>query len=198
MNSPTNSNYSVVYHDITVDGVDGHWSETIVNKLASRMIVDSDKAFTPDKAITRGAFIEYITKGLGIYRSGNADMTAFTDMDKSYAEAITTAKEYGIVSGYADGTIRANNTITREEAMVMLTQALDAVAILEGDVSESVSFSDEDAISDWAVFAVKRITSHHIMNGVNSTEISPQGMFTYAEAAATINNVLVSADLINE
>jgi uncharacterized repeat protein (TIGR02543 family) len=198
MNSPTNSNYSVVYHEVTVEGAEGHWSQATVNKLASRMIIDADKEFEPDMAITRGAFIEYITKGLGIYRSGNADMSAFTDLDEVYAEAITTAKEYGIVSGYADGTIRANNTITREEAMVMLTQALDAVAILEGDESENVSFTDEDTISDWAMFAVKRITSQHIMNGVTYTELSPQGVFTYAEAAATINNVLVRADLINE
>ncbi|MBS7528330.1 InlB B-repeat-containing protein [Fusibacter paucivorans] len=199
INSATNSSYSVVYHHITVESVKGHWSEAIVNNLASRMVIEDPENFKPDDAITRGDFVTYLTKGLGIYRTNSADLTLFSDMAQGGdANALTIAAQYGIIGGYEDGTVRPNASITREEAMVMLTQAMDALALLQDVEAAPVTFGDIDMVSDWAVFAVNRVTSHHIFNGMDEQLLSPKSTFTYAQAAATIDNLLVKAALINE
>jgi hypothetical protein len=119
-------------------------------------------------------------------------------MDAAHADAITIAAQYGIIAGYEDGSIRPNGEITREEAMVMITQALDAMALLQETDDAAASFDDLDAVSDWASFAVERVTAQHIMNGISANILSPKSTFTYAQAAATIDNLLVQADLINE
>lgn len=67
------------------------------------------------------------------------------DIDKHWAEQrIRTAVELGFVSGYADGTFRPDQPITREEFSVLLARALQLSAATKLD------FVDEQQLSSWA------------------------------------------------
>ncbi|MBS7528123.1 InlB B-repeat-containing protein, partial [Fusibacter paucivorans] len=197
MNSVTNSNYSVIYHQVSVDGAKGHWAESSINNLASRLIIETIDNFEPNASITRGEFIEYALKAFGLYRSGDADMSLFKDMDPQYARVITIANQYGIVNGYGDGTVRTSSEITQEEAMVILTQTVDAFAVLQNGAEAMTAANYGDA-SEWASYAVNRMISQRIMIDEDTSSVDPHGNLTYAEAAATIENILIRADLINE
>lgn len=50
--------------------------------MASRLIINNPGTFNPDEIITMGDFAEYITKALGIYRTGVAKDGLFTDVKK--------------------------------------------------------------------------------------------------------------------
>lgn len=199
LQSVTNSIYSIIFNPVQVTSVKGHWSETAVEDMASRLVIDHPEAFKPDDAITRGEFAEYITKALGLYRTGVAKNTRFKDVNSGHelADAITTAVEYGIIKGYPDGTFRPEEKITRQEAMVMYANAMALVELKGTDLSRIKQYSDQKQVSDWAYTAVQKTLAAGVFNGTSSSTIDPAGTFTYGEAAAAIRNLLIKAGLIN-
>lgn len=200
LNSLTNSSYSVIWNPITVASVENHWSKKAVNDMASRLIIKNPKTFNPQGYITRGEFAEYITKALGIYRTGVVKVGNFADVEvtNELADAIEAATEYGIIKGYPDGTFRPDAKISREEAMVMYAMAMDIVGLKEIDNRRIENYKDKEEIADWAYEFVKKTVSTGIFNGRTAETINPKDTFTYAEAATAIRNLLVRAGLIND
>jgi hypothetical protein len=200
INSLTNSSYSVIYNSIEVESVTNHWSKETVNNMASRLIIDDPEDFMPMNAITRGDFIQYITKALGIYRNTTASEYTFSDVAKEdeLAIAIEIAVDYGIINGYPDGTFKAEQNITREEAMVIFARAMAVANITATDLERIKDYSDYDQVSDWAAEAVKEVVGAGVFNGTSENTLSLDSTLTYAEAAQAIRNLLVEAGLINE
>ncbi|MCT4620813.1 MAG: cadherin-like beta sandwich domain-containing protein, partial [Marinisporobacter sp.] len=200
LNSLTNSSYSVIWNPITVESVENHWSKEYVNDLASRLVIKNPESFKPDESITRGEFAEYITKAIGVYRTKVAKSGQFTDVEvnNELADAITIAVDYGIIKGYPDGTFRPDGKINREEAMTMYAKAMDIVKLREVDHDRIESYKDKNQVSPWAYDFVKKTISANVFNGRTKETIAPQGTFTYAEAAAAIENLLIESGLINK
>jgi len=200
LNSMTNSNYSVIENEISVESVKDHWAKEAVNDMAKRLVIEDSKGFKPDEEITRAEFAVYITKAIGIYRTGMVETQRFTDVDvnHTYAKAVEIAVQYGIINGYLDGTFKPEAKISREEAMAMYARTMEVIG-LEVQVSDKIDhYTDKDDISTWAYADIKKVVSAGVFNGKTETTINPKDTFTYAEAAVAIRNLLIKADLINE
>lgn len=158
LNSLTNSSYSVIWNPIKVASVEDHWSKEYVNDMVSRLVVKNPDTFSPNGAITRAEFAEYITKVTGVYRTEVAKERQFTDVstEDEYADAITIAVEYGIIKGYEDGSFKPNTKITREEAMTMYSRAMDIVKLEEIDKGRIENYKDKGNVADWAYEDVKK------------------------------------------
>ena len=122
---------SVHFTDVTAN-----WAKAAVFNLASRMIINGVDSthFSPDTDITRAQFAAIIVRALGLPSSGNSttgNSASFTDIPFTawYYDAVEEAKTYGIIRGYAGGTFRPNQTITREEAMVMIDRAANLAGV---------------------------------------------------------------------
>ena len=200
LNSLTNSSYSVIWNPKKLASVESHWSKKAVNDMASRLVIKNPESFMPDENITRGEFAEYVTKAIGIYRTKVAKTSKFTDVDltNKLADAIEVATEYGIITGYTDGTFRPDEHISREEAMVMYSRAMDIVGLNEVDNDRIENYKDKDKISTWAYDCVKEVLSVGVFNGKTNDSIAPKATFTYAEAATAIRNLLIASGLINK
>ena len=200
LNSLTNSNYSVIWNPITVKTVENHWSKDAVNDMASRLVVFNADTFVPDKAITRADFAEYIIRALGLYREGSTHANKFSDVksDGDRTLAILIANEYGIVTGYPDGSFRPDAVITREEAMAMYQRAMKVTKLTGTDSNRYQNYTDFSQVGGWATSYVKEVLSAHVFNGNTATTISPKSNLTYAEAAQAIKNLLVESKLINK
>ena len=198
LKSFTNSVYMVIENYAKVGSAEGHWSEATVNNMASRLIIQNINDFEPDTPITRGRFAEYVTKALGIYRSG-IYKPMFTDVswNNDFADEITTASEYGIILGYPDGTFGPEDLITREEAMLMFARAIALIRMDIPDKSVMDKFLDASEVSEWAFEGVDIVTRIGVFNGRAVDELAPQGMITYSEAAQAIQNLLKAAELID-
>ena len=199
VNSLTNSNYSVVWNPVTVKSVEKHWAKEVVNDMASRLVIFNTETFEPNKAITRADFAEYIVRALGIYREGSHE-NKFKDVSAAGDRtlAVLIANEYGIVTGYSDGTFRGDNQITREEAMTMYQRAMKITDLTGTDTKRYQSYTDYGQVSKWATPYVNDVLSAHVFNGITATTISPKANLTYAEAAQAIKNLLVESKLINK
>lgn len=200
LNSLTNSNYSVVWNPVIVKSVEKHWSKDAVNDMASRLVVFDPENFDPNQAITRADFAEYIVRALGLYRVGSTHENNFSDIKASGDRtlAILIANEYGIITGYPDGTFRPDAKITREEAMAMYQRAMKITKLVGTDLNRYQTYTDYKQVGNWATDFVKDVLSAHVFNGTTSTTISPKANLTYAEAAQAIKNLLVESKLINK
>jgi hypothetical protein len=199
LNSLTNSTYGLIIRDVSVAAVKGHWSEKIVNDMASRMIIEDLIAFNPDAAISRADFATYIVKALGLYRVTDVEKSRFTDIkiDNSLILGISIANEWGIVSGYVDGSFRPNATISREEAMAMYAKAME-VASLKASKGDLFSvYKDKNLVSDWAKPFVMKAVNANIFSGKGNQMLDPKGVLTHAESIAAIRNLLVEAGLVS-
>lgn len=200
LSSLTNSAYSVIYNPITVDSVNGHWSEEIVNSMAARLILTDTTNFNADEAVTRAEFADYIVRSLGLYRESNAKARSFKDVSigSKYQLSIEIAKEWGIISGYPNGDFKPDATITREEVMAMYANAMDIVKIADSDDNKLSQYSDNADVSKWATSHVERVVNAEIFNGKGNGLLTPKDTLTKGEALTAIRNLLLKSELINK
>ena len=103
---------------------DGHWAESSIERwLDAGVVQGTGDAFAPDSDLTCAQLATILAK---LLRLPAADDAGFTDntADAWYYDAINRCAAAGILNGYADGTVRPNETISRARAMVMLARAL--------------------------------------------------------------------------
>lgn len=170
LNSLTNSNYAIIWNPIKVKSVENHWSQDVVNDMASRLIIFNHESFEPNKPITRADFSEYIVRALGIYRTDETYENKFTDIVSSgeRKQAILIASQYGIVKGYTDGSFKPDKLITTEEAAAIYQRAMEVAKLVGSDIKE-----------------------------ISKIDSSSKTNLTYADSAQAIKNLLVESKLIN-
>jgi uncharacterized repeat protein (TIGR02543 family) len=203
INSLTNSTYSVVWNPVEFKDVEQHWSKDAVNDMGSRMIISGvgNGMFNPDQDITRAEFAAIIVRGLGLKLDTGASV--FSDVKASawYNSAVNTANAYQLINGFEDGTFRPNDKITREQAMVIISKAMEITKLSDQFSNPSMEgtlrpYEDVTAISAWALQGVANTVEVGIVSGRSSTELAPKDNMTRAEVAAIIERLLRKSDLI--
>ena len=89
--------------------------------------------------------------------------------------------ELGVITGYEDGSFKPQNTITREEATVILSR----LAALYG-LNEKKELDFNDTISDWANNGVSVCAHYGIMNGVGEKLFDAKGAYTVIQSEITM------------
>ena len=98
---------------------------------------NSKTNFAPDKQITRAEFTPLAVRFFDVYGDGDAEIMeqfkSFDDVSDGYwaAEYIKAAAKHGWITGYGDGSFRADRQITRAEVMTIVNRLLGRAADLE-------------------------------------------------------------------
>jgi hypothetical protein len=137
----------------------------------------TDTAFGPQTAMTRGMFVTILGRMEGIDVALYASKNTFSDVksDQYYAPYIAWATDKGIVSGMGGDKFAPNAAVTREQMAVMMTNYMK----LKGQGPTGVwatqlTYSDLDKVSSWADEAVMFMTAKDLMNGMgNDTKGNP-------------------------
>ncbi len=109
---------------------------------------------------------------------------AFSDIGThQLANHIAMAKALGITSGYADGTFKPNNALTRAEMVVLLVRSLGIPMINPS----KASFSDVKK-TDWYYQAVETGRARGLLSGYPDGTFKPNNSVTRAELAALLVN----------
>ncbi|KAF9145165.1 hypothetical protein BGX30_010244 [Mortierella sp. GBA39] len=201
VNSLTNSDYFLIWNPKTFADVEGHWSKQAVNDMASRMIVkgSDENHYNPDAVITRAELAAIVVRALGL--SDNGSGATFSDVNSAdwYAGAVAKAVEYGLIEGYDNRTFAPNRTITRQEALVIMSRAMK-LAGLESDGVDAASllssFGDRTAVASWAKPAMAAAVKNGLVEG-SAMGLNPTGNLTRAETAAIVQRFLIKANLID-
>lgn len=164
-----------------------HWAREAIDDMSDKKIVNgySDGTFKPNNEMTRAEFIAVVNRMLGLKNESSRYIPDISRQDWYYAD-VRKAVEAGILKGDDAGYIRPNDTITREEAVVVLARAFkiaDAVGI-------DISYSDRSEISDWAKTNVYTFVRYGYLNGYDDNIIRPKSPITRAEALTIIKRII--------
>lgn len=144
------------FPDINAD----RWSVEEIATMANGgyIVGDQNGNFNPAKPITRAEFVTIAVKFMESDAVPNANY--FTDVSGHWAEESIKKAAYSFywILGYADGTFRPNNFITRAEAMTIINKML----VRYGDhTSEHAEDWPDLSETDWFYSNVIEATTHN-------------------------------------
>ncbi|MBB6634695.1 cadherin-like beta sandwich domain-containing protein [Cohnella thailandensis] len=202
ISSLTNSTYAIVGFSPKFDDIARHWAADAIRDLASRLIVrgGTSSAFNPNVSITRAEFIAIVVRALGLPEDGETSRYADVRAGDWFRGAVSAAQEYGLIQGASDGRFLPLNTISRQEAMVILSRAMELAGMntdISAEESEAVlsKYADYGKIGAWAKQAAAASVQNQLITG-NEAGIMPLRNLTRAETAAVVQRFLANAGLI--
>ena len=133
-----------------------------------------------------------------LYRTFGFSSTAaagnFTDVAAGsyYAEALAHAKAVGIATAEADGSFRPNDPVTRQDAMVFLLRAMQAVNRSVPNAYDSYlsRFPDGASVADYARTAMAAMAQAGVIQGNEQGKLNPTGTLNRAEMAVILHRAL--------
>lgn len=203
INSLTNSTYSVIWNPVKFSDVVNHWAKDSINDMGSRMVVTGvgNNNYDPSRTMTRAEFAAIMVRALGLEPGTGA--SGFGDVNSAdwYCGYIKTAALYGLIKGYDNGNFGADNTITREQAMTMITRAMTitklSVRLSDSEINQLLStFSDGESASSYAKESIAACLKTGITSGTSNTTILPKADISRAEVVVMVQRLLQKSGLI--
>lgn len=146
----------------------------------------ADGTVCPNANITRAETATMFYRLLTDSRLAEIKTTnhSFTDIPTAawYAEAVATMANGGYITGYADGTFRGNDNITRAEFVTMLVRFIELEDV-------DCSFTDVST-AHWAYKYIATATANEWLTGYADGTFRPDNDITRAEAISIINRAL--------
>ena len=178
------------------DVVDGNWAVEAVNYVTEKDYMKglNETTFGPNGALTRGMLVTVLYRMAGSPKVEGKVSEKFSDCTDGswYADAVLWASANKVVDGYEDGTFKPTKSITRQE-MAKVLYGYDKIGgkTAEG-ITEKLTYTDLDAIADWALEAVTYCTAEKYLAGSNGA-FSPKGTATRAMGAKVLMNMTKEA-----
>jgi hypothetical protein len=168
----------------------GHWAQEAIRQARLLGIVDgySNGTFLPNASVTRAEFAVMLTKALGL--EGGKPQYEFTDREAIgdwAADAVSSAVQAGILSGYEDGSFRPGDRLTRAELATLIIRAL---GLSGGSSADTTGFADDASIPDWAKTAAAAASELGIMKGRDNNRFAPNDTATRAEGVVMLLRML--------
>jgi hypothetical protein len=184
--------YAVTFVTKTFDDISNYaWAKKQIEVLAAKGVINgtSQTTFAPSTAITRGDFLLLLVKALGLTATVDSN---FSDVEPSayYYNAIGIAKKLKITTGVGDNKYNPKEKITRQDLMVLTTNALKIAGKVStpGTKTEIERFSDKAGIASYATEGVATLVKEGIVVGSGNV-INPRGNTSRAELAAIIYKI---------
>lgn len=139
------------------------------------------------EAALKSALAEFVKQMIvvgegGEENGGSKQTSSFTDMKGHWAESVVArAEKIGIAQGFADGTFRPNQQVTREQFVTMLARALQLASASADGIR--TPFKDDDRISAWAKSSVAAAVEAKVVQGEADGSFYPNRVITRAELA---------------
>ena len=160
------------YSNTFSDVAKSHWAANYIGYMQQFGIITgyADGSFRPDTSVTRAEFAAIASR----FERLTEGTKSFSDVPSSHwaAKYINFAATRGWVNGYADGTFRPNNSITRAEVAAVTCRLLERNAdqsYIRSHLSELRAFTDVSE-SHWAYWYTMEAANGHDYTKSGSSE----------------------------
>ena len=173
---------------IAFSDVEGHWAEKSIQKAEEMKIINGyeDNRFMPDSYMTRAELVTIINRFLEIQSETDKYIPDVTRQDWFHSD-VRKALSAGIIKGDANGYVRPNDYVTREEAAVIMCRAFYSEA--DGNV-DTLSFKDNDSISTWSRADILTFVKKGYITGYPDGELKPKNNITRAEIITILGRII--------
>lgn len=163
-------NESISGKSTFTDVKSNEWYSKYIGYLEKYNVINgyNDKTFKPDAPVTRAEFVSMAVRYFDIFNDVKKDgYTAnYKDLNKNYwAYAdIAYAKHIGWLNGYADGTFKGDNNITRAEVVTVVNRATGRKAdesYVKDNFTKLNRFTDVTDSGMWYFFDVAESSNDH-------------------------------------
>ncbi len=173
-----------LFANVNKDSSASPWAKESIEKAIAEGIVPEELQSDYTKNITRQEFCKlavmtYSAK-MGYTVNINTE-NPFTDVSDNY---VTAAYELKIAAGKGNNKFVPNDSITRQEAAVMLGNLARIMGT--ANIYNTDKFADESSFADWARESIYYVSSADIMTGTGNNNFSPLSNYTREQAIATM------------
>ncbi len=175
-----------VYASMPSD-ISGHWAQGTIQHWVDQGAIKGyeDGNFRPENRISRAEFMSLVN---GIFGYTDTSNVTFTDVktDAWYATSVEKAANAGYINGYPDGTMRPEDSITREEVASVLMKINE----LDGNEAVAGVFTDSKA-ENWSKGAIGAVYSAEIMAGYPDGSFNGKNNIKRCEALVALNKAIL-------
>lgn len=163
------------------------WYYRDVDRVVSQGLMSTDgQAFFPERTVTRRELVTVLHRMAGRPSTyGEVSVPDVTDDDPAYA-AIVWAVNRNILTGFEDGTVRPDTSVTREQLAAILFRMRARGPVSESDQAKLHAFEDWESIQSFASDAMAWAVSNRLLNGVSDTVLAPGDAVTRAQLASIV------------
>ena len=176
------------------DVTENDWFYEAVKYVVDNKLMNgvSETEFAPNTTLTRAMLVTVLYRNAGEPATNRSIPFADVDMGSYYANAVSWAKQNGIVNGVTENEFAPNAQITREQiAAIMFRYAqykgMDAITM-----EENLHFDDSNEISEYAITSMNWAVGTGLMKGKTETTINPKDNATRAEIATILQRFIES------
>lgn len=165
------------------------WAKEPIEKLAKLNVMNGyGGKVRPNDSITRAEFAKMVVELFDIQIGGE---NAFSDVssDSWYAPYVSAMASAGLINGYPDGRFCPENTITRQDAAVILDRCVAKLSIPVYTKNEKISFADSALFEAYASEAIANLQSWGVISGKGEGIFEPAAPITRAETAVMLTNL---------
>lgn len=164
------------------------WSKEAMTFSVDNGLINGKSAtkIEPRANLTRAEMATIINRAFGA--EVTCDISQYTDVktnDWFYTE-MQKAVNMQTFQGDGDGTLRPNDSITREEVMTVIARA---IVLESNDYSSINKFSDSSSISSWAKPFVSALIAGGYVDGYEDGTVRPGAKITREEFAQLMYNI---------
>jgi len=158
------------------------WANGYISSAISAGLVPQNLQFSYAQATTRA---EFAALAVALYETVRGyeiqQLANFNDTDDINVRKMGAL---GVVLGTGHGDFLPNDTLTREQAAVMLARLAEVMG--QPLPHANTAFADNATISAWAIDAVGRVQAAGIMEGVGNNMFDPLGEYTREQSIVTM------------
>lgn len=179
--------------------VEGHWCADVIEKFAENnwVIGYGDGFFRPDRLVTRAEFTAMV---VNIFKEIEETIDSnFSDVKKEdwFYNSVAYASKEKLIQGYEDGTFRAMDNMSRQDAAVLAEKLFD-VGFFEGVDENAIKFVDEETFPEYSYQSIKNLASHEIIKGYPDGTFKPLRLITRAEAIKMLDVLSIYVEIPGE
>ncbi len=164
------------------------WHKNAVDFASARSLFNgtSNTTFSPESPMTRG-MLAMVLHNLEDNPPAASNIY-FPDVAAGawYADAVRWASAKGIISGYDNGQVGAEDDISREQLAVILWRYAGSPAAS----SSTLNFTDAAMASGYATSALSWATEAGIISGTGNGALSPKAQASRAQVAQMLKNFI--------
>lgn len=164
-----------------------HWADASLSKLRDWGVMRGDQngSMEPDRNITRSEFVSMVNRAFGYKKLGKQPFKDIAGTEW-YANEVNVGFNQGYFKGSSASTASPNDSLTREEAAVLVGRNL----MLTPDESENMIFKDGRKLSSWSRGIVTAAAKKGILKGQEDGTFRPQAPITRGEVASMLQRTI--------